>query len=206
MTGDTSESYRCESEAHRLYLEIGDQVGANRASWGAANLAYTRDGPEAGLVAMMAVHQRTVELGDAVYEALASASVAWNYDAMGDTASAAAWAIRSMTRMYRLRDLGSTTIGLPIAALVAIHADRAEDAAVIVGAFEALCERYGVKPPVGLADLINRSDPLGRIAENLEPEVVAAALERGRRSSLGDVIALIEQIGRDAGWSRPTPR
>ena len=92
-----------------------------------------------------------------MYEALAGASVAWNYDAMGDAASAAAWAIKSMARTYRLRDLGSTTIGLPIAALVAIRADRPEDAAVIVGAFEALCERYGVKPPLGLADPADRT-------------------------------------------------
>jgi tetratricopeptide (TPR) repeat protein len=200
VTGDPAESARCEEEARRLYVDLGDEVGANRASWGAANLAYDREGPEAGLAAMMAVHQRTVEISDAVYEALTCGSIAWTYNAMGDMPSAAAWAIASMLGSYRLRDLGSTTVGLPIGALIALESGRPEDAAVIVGAFEELCERYGVQPPLGLGELIRRADPLGRIATTLDPDVMAAAIERGRRTSLGDAVELIERIGRDAEW------
>ena len=36
---DTTEAERCQAEAYRLYVELGDDVGANRASWGKANLA-----------------------------------------------------------------------------------------------------------------------------------------------------------------------
>jgi predicted ATPase/class 3 adenylate cyclase len=206
VSGDTSESLRCDQEAHRLYVELGDEVGANRANWGAANMAYNREGPAASLGAIIAVHERSVELGDAVYEALTSASIAWTYDALGDTASAAAWAIDSMVGSYGLRDLGSTAIGLPVGALVALQADRPEDAAVIMGTFEECCQRYGMRPPMGLADLIRRSDPLGRIATSLDPDVMAAATERGRRTSLGEAVALIEQIGHEAGWRPVTSR
>jgi predicted ATPase/class 3 adenylate cyclase len=206
ISGNMSESYRCNMEAHRLYVELGDEVGANRISWGTANMVYDRDGPEASLDLVLAAHQRSVELGDAVYEGLTSATVAWVYDAMGDSASAAAWAISAMSQSFTLRDLASTAIGLPIGALVALRADRLEDAAAIMGAFEAACERYGVRPPVGLASLIRRSDPLGRIEGTLDPEVVAAAMERGRRMPLGEAVALILQIGADAGWLIRDPR
>ena len=35
---------------------------------------------------------------------------------------------------------------------------------------------------------------------------MAAAIERGRRSSLGEVIELIERIGNEAGWGVPEGR
>ncbi len=40
---------------------------------------------------------------------------------------------------------------------------------MILGAFESLCERYGVRPPVGLAALIGTADPLERVRATLDP-------------------------------------
>ena len=130
---------------------------------------------------------------------MACGSVAWTLFGMGDTPSAAAWAIASIVGSSRLRDR-STTISLPIGALIALEAGRPEEAAVIMGAFGELSERYGIKPPVGLAILIRRSDPVGRITASLEPDVLAAAMERGRRMSLGEAVELVKRIGDEAGW------
>ena len=75
--------------------------------------------------------------------------------------------------------------------------DRPEDAAVLLGAFEGLSERYGVKPPLALADLMDMADPYQRARDRLEPEIFEAALERGRRMSLDDAMTLVMSLGQE---------
>jgi hypothetical protein len=71
-----------------------------------------------------------------------------------------------------LRDVGSATIALPAAAIVALEADRPEDAAVLLGAFEGLSERFGVRPPARPEAFLS-VDPYERVAELLDPEELA---------------------------------
>ncbi len=61
---------------------------------------------------------------------------------------------------YALRDVASGTVGLPDRGDRRARGRAAGEAAMILGAFESLCERYGVRPPVGLAALIGSADPL----------------------------------------------
>ena len=56
-----------------------------------------------------------------------------------------------------MRDLGTTTISLHVGVLVAAMIGRFEDAAEVIGAFEASCERYGVRPPAG-PELVHRGE------------------------------------------------
>ena len=49
-------------------------------------------------------------------------------------------------------------------------------------------------PPAGLAWLIGSQNPVERVAELLEPDVLASALERGRRFSLDEAVELVVQI------------
>jgi hypothetical protein len=85
-------------------------------------------------------------------------------------------------------------VGLPIGALIALHIGRPRDAAIILGAFESLCERYGVRPPVGLAALIGMADPRERVSEALDPATLADALALGGRMSLGEAVDLIARL------------
>jgi len=59
---------------------------------------------------------------------------------------------------------------------------------------DSLSERYGVKPPAGLAWLISARAPLERATALLEPQVLAAALERGHRLSLDEAVELTVRI------------
>ena len=47
-----------------------------------------------------------------------------------------------------MRDLGTTTISLHIGVLLGALTGHFEEAAEINGAFDALCDRYGVRPPL----------------------------------------------------------
>jgi hypothetical protein len=141
------------------------------------------------------VLQRAEELGDAPYVALAAGSLAWMAFALGDTAEAGLWAMRSMRGYFAIRDLASTTISLPVGALMALTSGRPQDAATIMGAFEALCERYGVRPPVGLARIIGVAAPLEQARAALDPDEFAAAFERGRRMTLAEAMELIAEVG-----------
>ena len=64
----------------------------------------------------------------------------------------------------------------------------AEDAAELTGAFEALCERYGVRPPAALERFLEGQDPFAVTRAALPPDVYEAAYERGRRLTLDEAV------------------
>ena len=99
---------------------------------------------------------------------------------LGDVVPASRWALRSMLGYFAVRDVASCTVSLPVGAVMAVEVGRTRDAAVIMGAFEGLCERYGVRPPLALGDLIANADPMARIRSDLLPEAVTQALDQGR--------------------------
>jgi predicted ATPase/class 3 adenylate cyclase len=195
VIGERDQAIRNGGEARRLYAELGDERGVNRVDWGMSRMILDQRGPAAMIEAVRPVLERAVALDDAPYVVLCGGSLAWANFMLGDTASGARWGIHSMLSSYGMRDVAGSTIALPVAATVAIEYGHPEDAAFIVGAFEALCERYGVRPPLGLEELIRRLDPAVRLQTILDPAPLAAALERGRRMSLDEVMDIVVRIG-----------
>ncbi len=195
VAGDPIDSEHAIREARRLYVELGDERGANRVDWGMTNLIMERDGPAAMLAALAPVQARAAALGDAVYLVLVGGSMAWGNYMLGNFTEAARWGIQSMLASYGLRDVAGSSIALPIAAIVGLEVGLIEEAAVIMGAFEGLCERYGVRPPLGLEQLLRTTDPTVRLQSLLEPATLAAALDRGRRMSIDEAMDLVVHIG-----------
>ena len=148
-------------------------------------------GPPAARAPLVACLERAVELDDAQYVALIAGSLAWVDYAMGDVPSATAWFARSLVGYYAIRDVASSTVSLPVGAVVAIESDRPGDAVALMGAFESLTQRYGVKPPGPLLRLIYEADPLATASGRLTAEEVADQLRRGRQMTLADAVGLI---------------
>ena len=194
VAGDRDESVQSGAEARRLYLEVGDERGVNRCDWGATNLIMEAEGPAAMLVALQPVLARAIALGDAAYVVLCGGSMAWGSFMLGDMTSAARWGIQSILTSYGMRDVAGSTIALPITATIAIEFGHADDAALIMGAFEGLCERYGVRPPIGLEQLIRSSDPGVRLQGIMAPEPLEAALERGRRMTIDEAMEVVVRV------------
>jgi hypothetical protein len=194
VAGDSDESTHSVAEARRLYVELGDERAVNRCDWGITNQIMRSDGPAAMLVALQPVLERAIALGDAPYVVLCGGSMAWALFMVGDAPAASRWGIKSMLASYGMRDVAGSTIALPIAAIVAIEFGHADEAALIMGAFEGLCERYGVRPPIGLEQLIQSSDPAVRLQGVMEPKTLEATLERGRRMTIDEAMDVVVRI------------
>lgn len=194
VRADLPRSLEYADEAHRRYEALGDEIGINRTAWGMANLTMMRE-PRDAIPDLERLLRRAEELGDAPWVPLFTGNLAWASFAIGDDATAGRWAMRSMRGYYAIRDVASTTISLPAGALTAIGLDRPTDAATLLGAFQGLCERYGVRPPLGLETIIRKASPLERAQAALDPVEFATAFERGRRMTLAEAMELIAELG-----------
>jgi hypothetical protein len=111
--------------------------------------------------------------------------------------------IDALLESHAMRDLGTTTISLHIGVLMAVMTGRFEHAAEMIGAFEASCERYGVRPPAALSTFIEVTDPFGATREALSADVYAAAYERGSRMTLDEAVARVAEVGEAAAVAVP---
>ncbi len=193
----TAEMYLAAEEAElstRLYEETGDERGMARMLWTRATLKLNQ-GDAAGAIPIfeeaVAAFERN---GDAWYHAMGVGSLAWCYFALEETREATMLGVQSLVEYHAMRDVSTTTITLAPAARVALDAGRIEDAAVLLGAFEGLCELYGVKPPPGMLHLIAGSGFEPQIRQGLGEDAYEQALERGRRLSLDNAVDLVVQI------------
>jgi hypothetical protein len=94
-----------------------------------------------------------------------------------------------------MRDAAMTTISLQEGIMIAIALERPEVAALLTGAFEGLCERYGVRPPTPVRRFLYPQDPVAAAQAALDDENLQAAVARGRRMSLNETMALIVELG-----------
>jgi hypothetical protein len=144
-------------------------------------------------------------LDDRQYYAMTITSLGWTAWARGDVGEACRLAVAGLLETFAMRDIGTTTISLHVGVLMAAMLGRFEDGAEINGAFDALCERYGVRPPASLDRFIATNDPFVVIRAGLPPETFAAAYERGRRMTLDEAVAAVVRLGEDAGDLRGRP-
>jgi len=193
--GETAHMVELLTDARARYEAIADARGVARCDWGLANTLMMQ-----GQIAEAATRYRELEgrferLGDVQYAAMATSSLAWAAFAQGDREEGAALAIRGLVATHRTRDAATTTISLQEAALVAMILRRPEAAAELMGAFEGLCQRYGVRPPTMMSRFLRELDPSPALRDALDPERLAAALERGRRMTLDEAVDMVVGLG-----------
>lgn len=185
------------------FRDLGDERTEVRAAWARGVLALGNGRPQEALATLEAGLEAFDRLDDPQYRAMTVSSLGWAAFSLGDIPKAIAYAIEGIEATLAMRDLGTTTISLHVGVLIAVLVGRLEDAAVLNGAFDALCERYGVRPPAALSRFIKDSDPFVAVRQGLTPEVYSPAYERGRRLSLDEAVALVLDMGRLAGVIKP---
>ncbi len=191
IEGDGASAMTTMLQAATVYQELDDRRGLARIEWARGTVLMARGAPQAALEIFEAALIRLEELGDEPYRGMAMGSISWANLAIGDLREAFRWTVRALVQVVALRDVTSATVSLQVAAILAIDSGYAEEGAVVIGAFEALCERYGVRPPAGLDRMIRSQDPLARATGVLGPAALTTALERGSRMGLQDAIDLI---------------
>ncbi len=189
--GDGAAAMTTMVQAATVYEELGDRRGLARIEWARGTLLMARGAPQAALEIFEATLIRLEELGDEPYRGMTMGSISWANLAIGDLREAFRWTVRALVQVVALRDVTSATVSLQVAAILLIDSGYPEEGAVVIGAFEALCERYGVRPPAGLDRMIRSQDPMARATGALGPAALAAALERGSRMGVQEAIDLI---------------
>lgn len=184
-----------EAEAAiRLFEELGDERGLARTIWTRGTFVMVRDGPAKALPIFQEALEAFDRNGDAWYRCMAVGSLTWCYFAMNEPLEAAHWAKETILEYHALHDRTTTTISLAPSARVALDGGMAEDAAVLLGAFENLCEVYGVRPPSGILYLIAGANIDERTRDALGPEEFETARERGRRLTLDEAVDLVADV------------
>ena len=110
-----------------------------------------------------------------------------------------AWGLRAIETMYELRDVAGATITLRNAAVVCVGLGRADACASLIGAFETLCQQYGVRPPMGLREIWDADDPATTARLMLGDAGYEAAFVRGGRMSLGQAVAVVAAVAAELG-------
>ena len=176
-----------------LYRQAGDERGEARVAWSTITVASEHPKP-ANREGLLEVLRHFERLGDTWFMSQTMMSIAWVELSAGDVATASGWFIRALSLSHSLRDVTGTTIALPLASFMAVQAGRPEEAAMILGASEHLSERYGVKAPLGLADLLRNSDPRPIAETMLGKERYADAYASGGQMTLDEVVALAVRV------------
>jgi len=192
---DKTSALEAANKALDLYTELGDERGVARLEWSRGTLLLQQGHPEQALQIFNASLATFEAKNDTFFGTMATGSIAWCLYAMDRYVEATPWFIRSLVANYGQRDVASTTITLPAAAIMAVVAGRPEDAGLLLGAFEALSDRYGVRPPGGLQVLFSLWDPMDRVRASLTQDRVTETMARGRRMSLAEAVELTLQIG-----------
>jgi predicted ATPase/class 3 adenylate cyclase len=194
VADDPSGAQTMIEDAIARFRALGDERGAARAIWGRGTVQLQvgdADGSERILTEILGTFER---LGDAWFHALTLGSIAWTHYARGNLHEAGWWLVRGFQASHALQDVASTVIQLPATAIMALEADRPDDAAALLGAAEALGLRYGVHRPGGLERLIARGNPEARVLAAIGQERVDAAKALGRRMTLDEAAALVGRI------------
>jgi predicted ATPase/class 3 adenylate cyclase len=183
--------------ARQLYRELGDDRAFDRTEWAVANIAAFDGDPRTGLDLMLAARRRYRENGDPMYEALAAGGIAFIQQALGNRIEALRAALEAIQLSYALRDVATTTVTLADAAILFVDLGLHDEAAVLLAAYNHLCDVLGVQPPAGLGALILASKVEERAFKALSTDQHAAAIRRGEAMSLDDGVAfVVEQVER----------
>ena len=180
------------------YDDLGDELGAARARWALATTRMGQGRAEEAYRLLVASRAEFDRLDDRQYHAMSGASIAWALFVQGDVPSAARYATDALVETYAMRDLGTATISLHVGVLMATMVGRFDDALRLQGAFDALCQQYGVRPPAALERFIAGVDPFGEAVAAMPTATAAAAREAGRQMTLDEAVALVVEIGDEA--------
>jgi hypothetical protein len=194
MQVGTAEAWAEAEAAIRLFEELGDEQGLARTIWARGTLVMVRDGPAQAAPIFKEAMRAFERTGDTWFHPMAVGSLTWAYFALNEPIEAARWASQTIVEYHAMRDRTTTTISLAPSARVALDGGMAEEAAVLLGAFHSLCELYGVTPPSGILYLISGANIEERAREALEPDEFEAALDRGRRLTLDEAVALVVDV------------
>ena len=201
LRGRMAEGMAMIDQIAEIYRELGDDRWLARSAWVRSNLLAS----EGHLVEAQRLLEEIVvkfhALGDASYEMQAASTLALGGLLFGDRNAAARWfpATFAIAREVSAPVGGQTrvTVAVPLFAAAAMEFVGPSEAATLLGAYEAMCRRYGTRMPLTLDQMVSALATRERASTALGPADFESALEAGRAMSVEDTWAYLEEtIGR----------
>ena len=197
VNGDLERGRAIGVEARRQFEALGDTRALNRVAWGEANLTPAAGGssgrpPDAR---PDPADGRSTSTMRPVCRAGGGQPGLGAVSASATSRQATDWAVKALADNYRhTRPRGLHDRAADRGRRGERGRAACEDAVALMGAFDALCERYGVRPPVPLQVLINEADPLAEASARLDAEEVVVHLRRGKRMTIGEAVELVIEV------------
>ena len=139
---------------------------------------------------------------DDFYLALASGAIAGLAMMERDIPTAVRYGLRSVAANRAIGDLASITLFLRSAVGLFMVAGEVEAAATVLGAFEAHCRRYGIKPPLDAAQFLGLGGPTDDLVAVLAEPKLHAAHAHGEAMTTD---AVLEYLFEQAAALAPEP-
>lgn len=195
--GDPRAASAALERARERAQAVGDERMVLRIEWSLTAAAQYQGQVEEALERFADLVKRFEASGDIWYQGMSIGSVAWGSIALGDMRRAVTATVESIRIAYELRDVADTTISLQIGAVIALAYDRPREAAAMLGAFEALCELYGVRPPAGLSFLVHIvGSPWEKALAALGQGEYDEAFAEGARMTMDEAVDYLVELGR----------
>ena len=196
VESDEDAAAEMQDAARALFVELGDDFAAARVHWTRTSLLLRQKRPEVAREEMLEGLRKFRENGDDWYVALAEGTISWADLVLGDFESSVERGIRALRLSHELADIASTTISLRAGAILAVLADLPEEAITINAAFDALCARYGVRPPAFFETMAAPAAGDGR-PFTFDAEAYPDAAARGASMSLDEAVDYVVRVFED---------
>ena len=206
VSDDPAAAQAIRTEAISRFEEIGDPRGAARVDWIECKRAHGqrpcgryRSARETSCSGISSSTTRSMSRWPAA---------PWRgpCSGPGGTNDGLEHAVRSFQIAADGRDIGAAAFGIREVEIVLQRLGRPRPAAILEGAFEALCSRYGISTPPAFSEHARRLWPGPEILrEELGDAEFDALSEAGARMSVDEISQVIEEAVREARPSGPVP-
>jgi predicted ATPase/class 3 adenylate cyclase len=186
------------------YRALGEERARARTMWarGGQLMAGGRVGE--AVVVLEEASARYRELGDYAYLPQTAGLLSAASFQLGDPGSSARWLLEGTSAAYELGNLPMVILGLPSIAMAVFHLGLPEAAATILGAYDGLARRYGVRMPQNMEQTIEARDPLGQVRAALDADSYDQAWRRGLEMSVDEIKAYTLELASAQATSAPS--
>jgi hypothetical protein len=143
-------------------------------------------------------------LGDTAGEAQTAGSLAMASFDLGDATAAARWLLTGLMATHADGNFPGVIVGLPFIAMTVFRMGETASAATILGAFEALSRRYGIRQPGTLEEALETRDPPDQVRLALDAATYDEAFSRGTTMSVDEAFEFVMEIARRKDVAPPS--
>ena len=181
------------------YRELGDDGAHARTMYAHGTHLMTIGRAKEAVEVLEEAFVRLRELGDLSYQAQATGQLSLLSFEGGDPQGGARWLLEGIAIAHEIGSVPLLTLALPVVATLMFHLGRPDAAATVLGAYEGLSRRIGVRAPELLEQFLRERDPTDQVRAAMDPAAYHEARERGSEMGIEEVFAYIMEVAGQPG-------